>query len=86
MVEVFLLFVAAHGEVKFLEIELAHGELVVLFCAVGFGLFALAAVFFAFCGALGFGAIVDVALGLAFFALLFSQLAAGLRGDIALFS
>ena len=83
VLEFFLLFFAQF-EVAFFEFEFAQGELVCLFCAVGFGLFALAALFFAVFVALFFGAGVDGALGLTFFALLFAQLAAGLCGDFAL--
>ena len=73
-------------EVAFFEFELAQGELVVLICAVGSFFFALAALFIALLGALvtcdGFG----FSLSLAFFALFFAQLAAGLCRDFALFA
>ncbi len=78
MVPEFLLFVFfAQFEVAFFEFELADGELVVLFCAVGFGLFALAALFFALLVALIAGDCVGFFLSLAFFALLFADDAAG---------
>ena len=72
-----LSFSFAQVEVAFFEFELADGELVCLFCAVGFGLFALAALFFAFFGALVASDSFLLSLSLAFFALLFADDAAG---------
>ncbi len=87
MVPEFLLFVFfAQFEVAFFEFELADGELVVLFCAVGFGLFALAALFIAFFGALVAGDCLSFFLSLAFFALLVADDAAGCRVFFAQFA
>ena len=84
------LFALATRDGAFFDIEFSHGELVSLFCALGIGLFALAALFFALfialLGALiaseGFGLFLD----LAFFVLFFACFAASLGIAFSLFS
>ncbi len=81
-----LFFSFTQVEVAFFEFELADGELVCLFCAVGLCLFALAALFFALLVALIAGDCVGFFLSLAFFALLFADEAAGCRVFFAQFA
>ncbi len=79
-----LVFSFIQFEVSFFEFELAQGELVHLFCAIGSGLFALAALFFAVFVALVARDCLGFFLSLTFSALKFAQLAAGLCCFIAL--
>ncbi len=86
MFEFFLSCLFARIKGAFFEVEFAHSELVFFCREFGFGLFALAALFFAVFGALiacdGF----LFFLGLTFFVLFFAQLAAYLRSCFALLS
>ena len=80
----------ACGDVAFFDVEFSHGEFVLFLSAVGFGLFALAALFIALfialLGALiaseGFGLFLD----LAFFVLFFARFATDLSIALSLFS